>query len=106
MPEPLFTALCYQVPVHEIVRGVFVILGQRPAVIRQYLVSKVETKHSGNRYAALAYAEKPDRFRELTSEAGEQFTREDRSPKSMNTLRVNFVEFLIREAYRVSRGNP
>ena len=68
LPEPLFTALCHQIPVHEIIRGIFVILGQRPTVIGQYLVSKVKTEHSRNRRLALAYPEQPGLLGKLTSD--------------------------------------
>src|SRR5579871_6281419 len=48
MPVSLLRTLRDQIPVHEIVRRILVILGERPPVIRQHLVSEIKTKYSGN----------------------------------------------------------
>src|SRR4029453_1560973 len=58
---------------------------------------EVQTEHSGNGDLVLAYTEKPGLLWELASELGKELAREDWSPKSMNALRVNLVEFPIRE---------
>src|SRR5439155_26770043 len=74
LPEPLLTTLCHEIPVHEVVRGIFIKFGQGTTIVGQDLVSEVQAENARDRRLSLADPEKPGLVRKLMSDAGEQLT--------------------------------
>ena len=106
VPQSFLAALRHQTPVHEVVRRIFIELGQRPAIVGQNLVPEIETEHTRDRRLVPFVHRTAGVCFGNSLRNSEQLSREDRRPQAVDALRIDVVELLVSSGLRSTPDPP